>query len=295
MTITKSRVDRAADRISKGQESSSDLNAVRLYRDARAPLLAEFVRDLLPNVDLEMIAVAGRVKRISSIVRKCRRARTRISALEDLVGYRVVVRDVEAQNALRSELTSWPRAARVRDYTSSPRQDGYRALHVVLQYALDGQTSGRIEIQVRTVWQHIWANVSEGFGLAVKEGGGSESTRQYLGSLSINLAKFDAHGEMPQGWEGASTMTGAPHLAVFDARRRIVRSVESFSDMERALETLLVRERSDLLDAVLLVAASPAVIRKSHIGLFPRELVNIVAQIPPFPTAEQVRALLSPV
>ncbi|MFV9634429.1 RelA/SpoT domain-containing protein [Mycobacterium neumannii] len=292
--VTRSRVDRAADQFAKGDESVDDLDAVRIFRDARAPILRAFIDDLSPGLRPDAIGIAGRIKRISSIVRKCRRGRTRISALEDLVGYRIVVRDLEAQKAFCDALASWPNAKRIRDYTSTPRPDGYRAVHIILEYDLADQSKGRIEIQVRTIWQHIWANTSEAFGLAVKEGGGPESIRNYLEALSISAASLDASGDVPAGWATESGPSGLPYIATFDVRRRVVRGVTPFSDMEDALTALLIRERADLLDAVLLLAESPRVLRITHIGLFPQDLIRVLADIEPCLTGDQTRALLSP-
>ena len=292
--VTRSRVDRAADNFSKGGQSIEDIVAVSEYRDARTPLLMRFTHDFKNKIEREPFAIAGRVKRVTSIIRKCRRARTRISALEDLVGYRLIARDANSQKNIYNNMSLWPNLVRVRDYTATPRPDGYRALHLVFQYTLDDGSDARIEVQIRTIWQHIWANASEAFGLAVKEGGGPSNIRNYLDQLSSTTSGYDLAGEVPDDWELRLGELETPFLATFDVHQASIRSVIEYSTMESALEALLIREKADSLDAVLLLAESEEVIKLTHLSLFKRELVKLLAKLEPPLSGNQTRALLTP-
>jgi hypothetical protein len=126
------------------------------------------------------VVVAGRAKRARSILRKLRRVHNHsmdLSRMEDLVGLRVVVPDLAAQEEAVSRLTASLRVKHIRDYRD-PRRE-YRVIHVIVP------TEQRLaEIQIRTIPQQLWANESESFGEAVKEGGGEGAIRDYLRELS---------------------------------------------------------------------------------------------------------------
>lgn len=67
---------------------------------------------------------------------------------------------------------------------------GYRAVHVITS------VSGKlIEIQVRTLLQHLWAELSEKFSDVydqdIKYGGGEEGIRRELAVASKNLARLE--------------------------------------------------------------------------------------------------------
>jgi ppGpp synthetase/RelA/SpoT-type nucleotidyltranferase len=61
-----------------------------------------------------------------------------------------------------------------KDYIVSPKPDGYRGIHLIYQYkALERQNKAydklRIEIQIRTNLQHIWATAVEAVGIFTRE------------------------------------------------------------------------------------------------------------------------------
>lgn len=81
---------------------------------------------------------------------------------------------------------------RIKDYISEPKDDGYRAVHVIVKY-----DDRRIEVQLRTRIQHEWAFTVEGvtsrFGLDVKAGGGPPEVREWFAAVSE---------AMPEGTSG---------------------------------------------------------------------------------------------
>jgi hypothetical protein len=71
---------------------------------------------------------------------------------------------------------------RFRDYVAEPKDDGYRALHLI------NRNRGRlIEVQIRTPRQDLWANAVETFARTVapglKFGGGPVELREYFLAL----------------------------------------------------------------------------------------------------------------
>lgn len=283
--VTKSRVDAAARRIWEAKERPDDIQALRGFRDTRLPLVPAAVDFLSDRYATLEVAVAGRIKRLESVVRKCRRSSTRISALEDLVGFRIVVPTRELQELIVSDLSAEPICRRVRDYVGYPKADGYRAVHVVLEFDISGAAM-RLEVQVRTSAQHLWSSASEAFGLSVKEGGGPAELRAYLAGLSASMSEGENIGHEPNElgpleWDHAS-----PHLVLFDPGRQSVRAVLAFDDLGSAMDGLLLREETDSLEAVLLLAKSLAVAEVTHVRFFPRRLVAALQGFePPLPTS----------
>ena len=70
---------------------------------------------------------------------------------------------------------------------------GYRAVHVIVHYG-----GKMVEIQIRTVLQHFWAERSEKFSdvldPAIKYGGGGENVRRILSRLSSAIAEQELRG-----------------------------------------------------------------------------------------------------
>lgn len=97
---------------------------------------------------------------------------------------------------MRKRLVStWQRHLRdEHDYIAHPKQDGYRALHVVVER--DGRL---IEIQLRTQLQHLWAAHVEKLEMARREvlrrGLGEASARTTLRDISDALAQWEERQE----------------------------------------------------------------------------------------------------
>lgn len=86
----------------------------------------------------------------------------------------------------RRLLKSWT-IIRERDYIASPKDDGYRALHLIVRRA-----GLPIEVQVRTRGQDLWANAIEEAGrqtgVQFKFGEGPEMERVMLASVAALIA-----------------------------------------------------------------------------------------------------------
>jgi ppGpp synthetase/RelA/SpoT-type nucleotidyltranferase len=101
-----------------------------------------------------------RLKNTFTIIEKLKREPSlQLSKIHDLAGARIH-RDMtlDEQDEIVSRITQiWP-DARVKDRRIFPTH-GYRAVHVIV--GLDGRF---VEVQVRTHYQHIWAQATESLG-----------------------------------------------------------------------------------------------------------------------------------
>jgi hypothetical protein len=105
--------------------------------------------------------ITHRAKTTQTIIEKLRReSGMNLARVQDLAGIRVVgSMSLEVQDQVASVIVGLfppdPREARIVDRRVQPSH-GYRAVHVVV--SLDGVS---IEIQVRTLLQHLWADLME--------------------------------------------------------------------------------------------------------------------------------------
>lgn len=104
------------------------------------------------------LTASNRLKTTGPIIDKLRR-KTRLSTMQDIVGYRIVGDlTLRQQDDLVAELRKCFASARVVDRRAKP-MFGYRAVHVIAD--VDGFP---VEIQVRTLAQDSWAQMMERYG-----------------------------------------------------------------------------------------------------------------------------------
>lgn len=169
LPVSKKELDRLGDRLRDAAVPSEE--DLRLLEAVRPHSLAalERVRAVL-ETDLGL-EVTHREKNRDTILETLRRERDmRLSRVQDIVGARVVARMTLAE---QDELVARI-AARCPDHRLVDRRErpshGYRAVHLVAR--LDGIP---VEIQIRTLLQHGWAQAMERlgdrWGRAVRYGG----------------------------------------------------------------------------------------------------------------------------
>lgn len=158
-------------------------------------------------------------KSTGAIAAKLRRQPTRLSQMQDVAGCRVLVADRADQDRLVEDLQTrfLPLGKVVVDDRRGQPSYGYRAVHVIVH------AHRAVEIQVRTHWQHWWAEFSEAmavvFGDEVKYGGsivGAPDLRAQLDELSDSIAGTEAAGGSPE-LEPTSSQGWFPLLVVFVA------------------------------------------------------------------------------
>ena len=185
---SRGEIDRLGSRLRKVTRPSAE--DVSLYVEwSRGHVAA------LSEVDLELdtrikrvqrtgtFARSSRIKQISSVAAKLRRLQTKLSGLEDIAGYRVVVPSPDDVDRLLVECVTL-HISRFRDYRVQPN-NGYRALHIIVR-AVDGKP---VELQLRTRVQQAWADLTERFAsevdLELKYGGGPVQSRRLLDQFSV--------------------------------------------------------------------------------------------------------------
>jgi ppGpp synthetase/RelA/SpoT-type nucleotidyltranferase len=197
-------------------------------------LLAAYGPVLASAVDRVSAALgfvpSSRVKTTNTIVEKLRRSGGyTLSSIHDLGGMRVVVtggRAAQDQTAerIRELFMDGVRGPRIIDRRLEPVQ-GYRAVHVIVYP--DGYP---IEVQVRTEWQHMWAEwferLADQYGRGIRYGeppvGGGENAGAIVESM-IQMADQIAEAEESGATAPLSAVVlalAAAVLAWLDERRR---------------------------------------------------------------------------
>ncbi|WP_371282773.1 hypothetical protein [Dokdonella sp.] len=132
------------------------------------------------------LPVTGRPsKSTSAILDKLRRESSRLSQIQDIAGCRIIVDDIPKQNRAVDALNAFLTSPRIVDRRANPTH-GYRAVHLV------ANMSGRfVEVQVRTLPQHLWAEISEKMAdtidSRIKYGEGDGEALKFLRSLSEGI------------------------------------------------------------------------------------------------------------
>lgn len=184
---TKTQIDRLGDRLRSGAPSDEDLILLdrfrRSYSVGYESVIATIRRELGVNP-------TGRpAKSTRSIIEKLRRETIRLSQMQDIAGCRFIVSDSTEQERAVAALRATLPEVHVDDRRRKPSH-GYRAVHVIAV-----SDSKPIEVQVRTLLQHTWAEWSEKYSDVVdpeiKYGGGPEDIRHLLFESSQLVAMLE--------------------------------------------------------------------------------------------------------
>ena len=112
-----------------------------------------------------------------------------LSFMDDIAGGRIVLFEVELIKDLFNILKqkkSKHKMIKVNNYISSPKDDGYRSIHLV--YKIEKTPTIQIEIQLRSQLQYIWVTGVEVFGTlkktSFKTGEGEQDWKEFFKLLS---------------------------------------------------------------------------------------------------------------
>ncbi|MFT3897180.1 MAG: hypothetical protein QM719_05725 [Thermomonas sp.] len=160
--------------------------------------LDEYRASFIPAYDLVVArlrgplkyAVTGRpAKSTTALVDKLNRQHVRLSQVQDIAGCRIVVEDIVLQDQAVRALDVFIDNPKVYDRRKTS-SNGYRAVHLVAD--IEGR---KVEVQVRTKFQHLWAEISEKvsdtMGPDLKYGVGDPEALSFLNNLSVAILKVE--------------------------------------------------------------------------------------------------------
>lgn len=232
--LSKTQIDRLGDRLRTADISEADLRLLDSYRRSFTAVYQSIVGQIRDQLGLKP---TGRpAKSTTSISEKLRRESIRFSQMQDIAGCRVIVENTLTQDEVVTQLKGLVPKWAVIDRREHPSH-GYRAVHFVADY------SGKlIEIQIRTSFQHLWAELSEKASdivdPAIKYGGGDDETRSVLMLASKSIETLEeAEHIFLQGLRTIGLEKGSPDEMDPD----ILQTQERIRDLRESLPTLLDR------------------------------------------------------
>jgi ppGpp synthetase/RelA/SpoT-type nucleotidyltranferase len=208
MELSKSQVNRAGQALARARSGIIELSpaerlsateVVDAWRQQHAAPLAWVTDRVAARVGpiSTQVVVAQRLKRMPQIIKKLARYQNmNLARMQDLGGCRVVLAGLdELTDAMRlidvyQASNRWV-VKHVADYRERGREDtGYRAVHMIVE-----RDHRLIEIQLRTLRQHSWAEAVERVTARsdhdVKEGRGPEDYLEYFRLSSDAFYELD--------------------------------------------------------------------------------------------------------
>lgn len=187
-TPSRSQIDKLGERLKSGPADEADLRELDDFRRSFGNAYEHVVGLIRGTLRLEP---TGRpAKSTPSIIDKLRRESIRLTQIQDIAGCRLIVGDLDDQDSVGKSLVGLFADVVVVDRRHTPSH-GYRAVHLIVP------AHGKlVEVQVRTVLQHLWAEVSEKFAdvvdPAIKYGGGPDSIARLLREESLVISGIES-------------------------------------------------------------------------------------------------------
>lgn len=240
------------------QERRAAIAVVNNWRSAHGfPLntLQVSLRNRAQKVDADAL-VAQRIKRLPSIIGKLDRfPKMNVARMQDLGGCRAVLADVEAVYAVVESFLGAQhkhRLIRHDDYIQTPKESGYRGVHLVYAYRSDRTETWNglsIEVQVRSRLQHAWATAVETVGLftnqSLKSSIGEEEWLRFFQVMSSIIALREGMPTLAETSADVRALTR--ELKGLAKKLKVVERLESYAALLRQSEEHMARARFVIL------------------------------------------------
>lgn len=216
-------------------EKSAALQTINNWRGIHAFPLNTFQMGLRrrgARISDEVI-VAQRIKRLSSIELKLNlQPRMKLTQMQDIGGCRAILENVDQVRALVASFKESDIKHRLLtedDYIRSPRESGYRGVHLVYSYNSDRSDTYnglKIELQLRSQLQHAWATSVEVVGMmieqALKSSLGDQNWLRFFQLMSSEIARVEGTTPVP-GTPAELADTRSELLDFIDAQNPVAR------------------------------------------------------------------------
>jgi ppGpp synthetase/RelA/SpoT-type nucleotidyltranferase len=134
-------------------------DVMRWHNDLAAEVAIRIAAESWIAAPPDQLSISARPKTIDTLVQKLQRTTLKLGQVQDLAGMRVDADMLLTQQTnLAQEIADYFGGGTIKDIRAAPHS-GYRAVHVWLTLP-----AGRVEVQVRTLFQSEWANLYEGLG-----------------------------------------------------------------------------------------------------------------------------------
>lgn len=139
---------------------------------------------------------AKRLKRVPSVIRKLERFNSmQLRNMQDIGGCRAILSTNKRATRLAKTLIKLPNISLKNDYITSPKPDGYRGIHLASTFPASLAVNRKVEIQIRSTFQHSWATAVEIYdlisGQAIKSNEGSVEWKEFFKLAGEAIALFE--------------------------------------------------------------------------------------------------------
>ena len=250
--------------VSKRPQDSISLedayNIVNNWRSSHAfPLntMQMNLRRKSEQVDSQSL-VAQRIKRLPSIEDKLSRLKwLKLSKMQDIGGCRAIVRTAKHVERLLEAYSSSKfrhRLVKSDDYIKNPKKSGYRGHHLIYSYRSDRSTTYddlKIEIQIRSSLQHVWATAVETVGTfteqALKSSHGQHDWLRFFALMGSVFANREGRPIVPGTPENQSDLIGeiaylARRLDVIDRLKAYQEALKGLTESRRTTDRYYLLE-----------------------------------------------------
>jgi len=174
---SKKEINDIGKEIKNDNTSENNLKIITKWRSSHyhpLSMISGRCRKIAIKID-KKARVVQRLKRFTSIEYKLKNTHYDVWEIQDIGGCRIIVNDVDAVYKFKTAFSggrSKNKIIYVDDYigkdpyesTKGPKKSGYRGIHMICEYHSDkneNYNGMKIEIQIRTKLQHVWATTIE--------------------------------------------------------------------------------------------------------------------------------------
>lgn len=228
----------------------SQVEVINNWRSSHGYPLHTFrvnLHDVASRFDSSPI-IAQRIKRLTSIGTKLERfPNMRLSQMQDLGGCRAIVHNSAAVRLICEyyEKSSGIKHERLEpdDYISYPKASGYRGVHLIYRYFSDKKKNIynglKIEMQLRSRFQHAWATAVETVGTfsgeALKSSIGSAKWRRFFSLMGSVIAMRERAPLVPGTPKGRGELIG--ELRKYATELKVAQRLREYGRALRGMTT----------------------------------------------------------
>lgn len=198
--ISQTTIDKIGQSLKKQELSTAQQKTIQSWR-AHHSIIRNKLFDIFDLEFKESInyPISARLKRLPSIKRKLLESSMRLTQMQDILGFRIIVNDIDEiymvekvlkiffQNNNQYSIVYYD----TDDYIKKPKLDGYRCVHLILK----ADDRYYIEIQIRTKIQHLWATTLETVSVVLnkdfKHEYKKEGFNMFFKDISNIICKFE--------------------------------------------------------------------------------------------------------
>ena len=196
--------------------------------------------------------VAQRTKRLPSIALKLdREPKMKLSQMQDIGGCRAVVKSATAARALHHFYTNESeikhKFSKCDDYIKEPRATGYRSIHLVYRFFSDKKAGApwnglKIEMQLRSQYQHAWATAVETVGTflgeALKSAAGPDEWLRFFALMGSVIARRERAPLVPDTPSIQKELIAEldHHVYILNVEHRLVAFGNAMQSIKQATE-----------------------------------------------------------